>query len=349
MGKTRASIRDVARESGVSLTTVSLILNKNDHRISDATRKRVLAAMDRLRYTPSRLARGLPTRRANTLAVLVPALQHALADVYFGEIISGIYEVAAEAGFRIMLEVARRDYVRRKEYLTLLDDCSVDGILFIGATEEHRWLEEFDGSDRPVMIVNNHFKQWKLHHVVCDYPEAGRIAADHLVELGHTRIGHISGPSNMVLTTEELTEAFVQRLADRGVRIGKQMISDGQFQVDVGRLACDELLERDPKLTAIFAANDKMAIGAYQSLRAHGRQPGVDVSVIGCDDIPTSALAEPPLTTVRLNFFEVGAAACRRLMDLIGPEDVDGTVVERIPVSLVRRESCSPAPRRAEK
>ena len=248
-----------------------------------------------------------------------------------------------------MLEVARRDYVRRKEYLTLLDDCSVDGILFIGATEEHRWLEEFDGADRPVIIVNNHFKQWKLHHVVCDYPEAGRLAADHLVELGHTRIGHISGPSNMVLTTEELTEAFVQRLADHGVRIGKQMISDGQFLVDTGRLACDELLERDPKLTAIFAANDKMAIGAYQSLRAHGRQPGVDVSVMGCDDIPTSALAEPPLTTIRLNFFEVGAAACRRLMQIIGREEVDGAVVERIPVSLVRRDSCAEAARRAVK
>src|SRR5690606_18798064 len=164
---------------------------------------RVLAAMDRLRYTPSRLARGLPRRRAHTLAIIVPALQHALADVYFGEIISGIYEVAAEAGFRIMLEVARPTYVQRKEYLTLLEDCSVDGILFIGATEEHRWLEEFDGADRPMMIVNNHFRQWRLHNVVCDYPAAGRLAADHLVDLGHTRIGHISGPSNMVLTTDE--------------------------------------------------------------------------------------------------------------------------------------------------
>mgnify|MGYP002621790716 CR=1 FL=1 len=98
MAKSRASIRDVARESGVSLTTVSLILNKNDQRISDPTRQRVLQAMERLAYTPSRLARGLPNRRANTLAVLVPALQNAFADVYFGEIISGIYEAAARAG-----------------------------------------------------------------------------------------------------------------------------------------------------------------------------------------------------------------------------------------------------------
>ncbi|MEM1424742.1 MAG: LacI family DNA-binding transcriptional regulator, partial [Planctomycetota bacterium] len=100
MAKTRVSIRDVARESGVSLTTVSLVLNKNDGRISDATRERVLDAIQRLDYTPSRLARGLPNSQSKTLAVLVPALQHAFADVYFGEIISGIYEAAAERGFR---------------------------------------------------------------------------------------------------------------------------------------------------------------------------------------------------------------------------------------------------------
>jgi len=366
MAKARANIRDVARECGVSLTTVSLVLNKNDSRISDATRRRVLEAMERLSYTPSRLARGLPNRRANTLAVLVPALQHAFADVYFGEVISGIYDAAADAGYRILLEVARREYVRRKEYLTLLDDCSVDGILFIGATEEHRWLSEFHGTDKPIMIVNNHFSQWDLSCVVCDYPEAGRLAADYLTGLGHTRIGHICGPSEMVLTSRELTDAFVDRLASKGVHLDGDMIVEGQFQVEMGKLACDELLARDPKLTAVFASNDKMALGAYQSLRQHGRQPGRDVAVVGCDDIPSAALADPPLTTIRMNFVEVGAAACRRLLARIegrqgrGPatpdaEPVNGNgshhsgVSERIPVSLVERGSACPAPARSGK
>ncbi len=346
MAKSRASIRDVARESGVSLTTVSLILNKNDQRISDPTRQRVLEAIERLSYTPSRLARGLPNRRANTLAVLVPALQNAFADVYFGEIISGIYEAAADRGYRILLEVARREYVRRKEYITLLDDCSVDGIFFIGATAEHRWLKDLDGSDRPVMIVNNHFKQWSLNWVACDYPQAGKIAADRLVELGHRRIGHICGPSDLVETSRELTDAFVERLAMHGVRLGSNMIVEGKFLVDIGKLACDELLARDPGLTAIFAANDKMAIGAYQSLRANGRQPGVDVAVIGCDDIPNAALAEPALSTIRLNFFQVGAASCRVLLDMIEGKCEEGNrpYQERTPVSLVARGSCCAAP-----
>ncbi len=339
----RASIRDVARESGVSLTTVSLVLNKNDARISDATRQRVLSAMEKLSYTPSRLARGLPNRRAKTLAVLVPALQHAFADVYFGEIISGIYEAAAERDFHIVLEVARREYVRRKEYMTLLDDCSVDGILFIGATEEHRWLSEFDASPKPMMVVNNHFQQWRLHCVVCDYPQAGRMAADHLVGLGHRKIGHICGPADMVLTCQELTDAFMERLGDHGVHIEDRLVIDGQFQVETARLACEELFKRDPKLTAVFCANDKMAAGAYLALREMGLAPGKDVSVMGCDDIPTAALSDPPLTTVRMNFFEVGAAACRRMLEVIeAPETAADFSLLRVPVSMAVRQSCGP-------
>lgn len=339
MANPRTSIRDVARESGVSLTTVSLVLNKNDDRISVATRERVLKAMDKLSYTPSRLARGLPNRKANTLAVLVPALQHALADVYFGEIISGIYEEASSCGYRILLEVARREYVRKREYMTLLDDCSVDGILFIGSTEEHKWLSEFDGGDRPMMIVNNHFSQWSLNHVECDYTKAGQLAADHLVDLGHTRIGHISGPSDMVRTSHNLTESFKARLALRGIDLDDNLIVPGQFLVETGNLACEALLEKNPDTTAIFCSNDKMAIGACQALRARGLQHGQDFSIIGCDDIPTAALTDPPLTTIRLNFFDVGVEACKALLGVIEKKSTD-MVDQKVPVTLVVRASC---------
>jgi LacI family transcriptional regulator len=340
MSKQRANIKDVARESGVSLTTVSLVLNGNDQRISDATRTRVREAINKLGYTPSRLARGLPNRRANTLAILLPALHNAFADVYFGELISGIYEVAAERGFRIMLEVARRSYVEKKEYLRLLDDCSVDGILFLGSTEEHTWLSDFHESDRPLVVVNNHFQRWNLHHVMCDYQQAGQLAADALVERGHQRIGHVSGPGTMVRSVAELTEAFVSRLDEHGVRISDSMIISGEFQTDTSALACDELLARDPKLTAIFCANDKSAMGVYQSLRRARRTVGGDISVIGCDDIPLARLAQPALTTVGLNFAEVGRRSCENLLMLLRRRgEQPGRINERIPVSLIERES----------
>ncbi len=371
MAKARASIRDVARESGVSLTTVSLVLNKGDARISDVTRQRVLDAIERLQYRPSRLARGLPNNRAHTLAVLLPDLSHAFADPYFGEIISGIYDHAADRDYRLMLQVARRDFVRQKLYDVLIEECSVDGILFLGATEKHRFLAEIDGTDKPLLVVNNHFPQWKLRTVLCDYPEAGRLAADHLAALGHTRVGHISGPSAEVYTAAQVTGAFVDRLAEHGIELPDRLIVDGQFQSERGEQAAHELLIREPDLTAIFCGNDKMALGACHACRRMGRRPGEDIAIVGCDNIPAAQMADPPLTTIHMNFYQLGILACKTMIDLVDDaqrrerearngngngaagahgalnDDLDDLGADdlcpRLPVSLIVRDSCCKA------
>ncbi len=318
MANTRPSIRDVARESGVSPTTVSLIINQVDKRISAATRTRVLTTIDRLQYKPSRLAQGLPSMSSKTLAIILPDLHMAFADAYFGEIISGIYDHAAEQDYRITLEVARRSFVRSRRYLAILDDCSVDGLLFLGAAEEHRWLEECSGSDRPLLIVNNRFPQWDLDSILCDYPAAARLAADHLFALGHRKIGMVCGPSSKVYTADELTNAFIDRLAEHGVAIRDRLIVDGEFNVQPGQRAAAQVLATDPNITAIFCGNDKMALGAYQAARAMGRHVGGDLSIIGCDDLPAAATADPPMTTVRLNYYDLGVAACARMLRRLG-------------------------------
>lgn len=366
MAPRRTSIRDVARESGVSATTVSLVINGQDQRISQATRQRVLATIDRLKYRPSRLAQGLPSHSARTLAIILPALDKAFADPYFGEIISGVYDHAAAHDYRIMLEVARRSFVRNRRYLTILEDCSVDGLLFLGATEEHRWLEEFSGTDRPLLMVNNHFAQWELDTILCDYPNAGRLAADHLVGLGHKKIAHVSGPASEVLTAQEVTDAFVARLLEHHIDLSDRMIVDGNFLVEGGMRATEQLLSTDPDISAIFCGNDKMALGAYRAARARGRRIGTDISIIGCDDLPAAALADPPLTTIRLNYYQLGVAACARMLSRMGvasqtaSKDSSGEAISvavrnngdghknaiaagRIPVRLADRDSTCPA------
>ena len=317
MGKKRPSIRDVARESGVSPTTVSLILNKADRRISHSTRARVLDAIERLNYKPSRLARELTAPSARTFAVVLPALDKAFTDPYFGEILSGIYDHATAHDYRIMLEVAGRNFVRRRRYMQILEDRSVAALLFIGATEEHRWLEEFSNSPLPLMLVNNHFRQWDLHTVLCDYPSAGRMAADYLVRLGHHEIGHLCGAESEVLTAQELTTSFTDRLREFGVHLPDRFIIDGQFTVEGGARAAEQLLNLNPRISAIFCGNDKMAYGAYQAAKALNLRVGLDISIVGCDDLPASAFADPPLTTFRLNYYDLGVAACSRTFDLL--------------------------------
>jgi LacI family transcriptional regulator len=334
----RVSIRDVAKASGVSLTTVSLVLNHGDRRISQATRERVLAAISEMGYRPNRLAQGLQNRRSNILAILVPQLKHTFADVYFGELISGVYDQASRLGYKILLDAATPSFVRQKKYLELFDRCFVDGVLFMGATDQHTFIREIVEAEHPFMLVNNVADG--PDYVVCDYAAAGRMAADHLVGLGHRRIGLIHG-AMVVRTSRELKEAFAQGLAQRDVELGDAQMEFGAYTQEGGADAAEKLLARVPGLTAIFAGNDKMAIGAVGRLAALGRRVPEEVSIIGCDDVHQAAFATPPLTTVHTPLYELGKRCCQEMIKRIRGQSSSCRLV--VPVELIVRESTGPA------
>src|SRR5262245_20044156 len=162
------SIKDIAKESGASLTTVSLVLNRRDQRISDATRQRVLDAVNRLGYRPSRLAQALQAQRSGLLAIVVPKLHHAFADVYFGELISAIHDYASKVGYKVLLEVSHSEFVRTNQHRDLFDRAIVDGMLCIGATDHDTYLRDFEDGQRPVILVNNYIRGLQLNYVRCD-------------------------------------------------------------------------------------------------------------------------------------------------------------------------------------
>ena len=182
--------------------------------------------------------------------------------------------------------------------------------------------------------------------ILCDYPAAGRLAAEHLIQLGHRNIAHICGPAAEVVTAEEVTSAFVDRLSELGIDIPDRQIVSADFQIEAGARAADELLSRCPGLTAIFCGSDKMAIGASQTAKARGLIIGEDLAIVGCDGLPAASVADPPLTTIRLNYYDLGYAACRRLLRRIG--NIAGSredgITPRIAVQLVQRKSSGPAP-----
>jgi len=337
--KQRVSIRDVAHASGVSLTTVSLVLNQGDQRISKPTRERVLNAVKRLDYRPNRLAQGLQNRRSRILAILVPHLQHAFADVYFGELISGIYDEASKSGYKIMLEVASPEFVERKSYLELFESCFIDGLLFLGSHDGDTFVHEMADPSRPVLLVNNIIGD--LDHVVCDYAAAGRIAAEHLMKLGHRQVAMIHGTLS-IQTARDVKEAFAAAWAEQGVDLPASHFEFGHYSEEGGADAIDELLRRCPNLTAVFAGNDKMAIGAMQRLHDLGRNVPDDVSIVGCDDIHQAAFAVPALTTIRTPLYQLGQRCCRQLLGRLRSKEAGGQ--EIIPVEMVERHSTARAP-----
>ncbi len=334
------SIKDVARESKASLTTVSLVLNKRDGRISSATRERVLAAVNRLGYRPSHIARGLQAQKSGFLAILVPQLRHAFADAYFGELISAIQEAAAAAGHKIILEVAHREYVESQQHLELFRRRVADGVLCMGATSLDTYIEDFVDGDHPMVIVNNYLRTKDLNHVKCDYEQAGRLAGQHLLELGHRDIALIHGASE-VQTTCDLRRGFEAALAEAGVELPPERVEDGLYTEEGGEEAVVHIMNREPDVTAILAGNDKMAIGAISGLKAGGFAVPAAVSVVGCDDMHQAEFCDPQLTTVHTPIYEVGRRACEKLLHLVAGE-VE-SVEETFPVHLTfRKSTCTP-------
>ena len=335
--KRRYTIKDIAEQSKVSLSTVSLVLNGNP-RISAATRDRVHQTIERLGYQPNRMARALAWRHTRTLGILMPQLKHGFADVYFGEIVSGIYDKACKLGYKILLEVARTEFVQNKEYLQLYDQKFVDGILFIGANARHHFLSDFADGTRPLLMVNNYSKQCDLNYVVSNYRYGAWQAVQHLIKLGHRRIGFIGGGLNEIQTSHDIFESFKEVLAERKIELDPALVADGLLTEEGGMKAAETLLRHDPQLTAFFALNDKMALGAMKTLSELGLRVPQDIAVVGFDDIPQASYAIPGLTTVHQPLYEIGKQSCERLIELIHGKTE--RVQEVVPIYLVVRESC---------
>src|SRR3954452_9743629 len=181
-GPKPVSLRDVARQAKVSVATVSMVLNDNP-RISRATHMRVQRLIERMGYQPNRLAQSLSSRYTRVLAVLVPALRHAFADAYFGELISGICDRAGKLGYKVMLEQAKPEFIRERKHIEIFERRYVDGVLCLGTNDRHHYLSDFTDGPFPAVVVDNYFNQWRLDYAACDYRSGAEQAMNYLLQL----------------------------------------------------------------------------------------------------------------------------------------------------------------------
>jgi DNA-binding LacI/PurR family transcriptional regulator len=336
MGTKRTTINDIARECGVSLSTVSLVLNNNP-RISEKTRAKVLAAVKKHGYEPNVQARALASRSSRAISVVVPHLNHVFADIYFGEIVSGIYDRASENGYKMLLDIANDKFIESKEYVNIMKSRRADGMLFIASSVADEYLREFEKTPYTFLLVNHFFPESKLNYIAVDYKDSAQQAADHLLELGHRKIGVIAGTNTY--TGLNFRDTFFEVCRGRGCKEDDLPWADGgkNWSEQGGFEAARELLEKKPDLTAIMASNDRMAMGAMRFLHTQGRQIPGDVSVMGVDDIPPAKFTTPGLSTIHHSLYSMGALACERLLAMFKGEIT--TCAEVVPVKLVARES----------
>lgn len=338
---TRTTIKDIARECGVSLSTVSLVLNNNP-RISQATREKVLESIERHQYQPNAFASSLASRSSHVLSVVVPHLNHVFADVYFGEIVSGVYEHATDLGYKVMLDVANQRFVNSREFIKVMKSRRADGVLFIGSSIYDEYLMELEHSGYPFVLINHYFPGRGINHIVADYKQSATLAADHLTSLGHKTIGMLAGTTTH--TALAFRDQFIKTCAVRGVASDKLIWADGWFTEQGGYEGTEWLLAKNPGITAIMAGNDKMAIGAMRYLARKGLKVPQDISILGMDDIPPAQFTNPGLSTIRHDLYKLGSMAVDGVLSIFKKQT--GTYQETIPVTLVERESTGPAPKK---
>jgi LacI family transcriptional regulator len=327
------TIRDVARAARVSVATVSRVQN-NSSLVTAATGRRVRAVAARLEYAPHAAARSLSTRRTSTIGVLLPDLY----GEFYAELIRGIDQTAQRHGHHLLVASSHNDKHTIEAALQAMRG-RVDGLVVM-APAPGAHVAVRDLPDRfPVVLLNCNASGKAFDSiVVANFAGAAQMVR-HLAALGHRRIAIIAGPSRN-FDAAERRRGYRAALRAAGLRGSRRWEVPGDFTQASGFEACRTLIHRVPAPTAIFAANDAMAIGALAALHEAGRRVPGDVAVAGFDDIPMARYAHPPLSTVRVDISGLGERATRRLLDAVGNGRQRHNRRETLPVTLVIRESC---------
>ena len=334
----RATIREIADLAGVSIATVSRVVNGSGY-VSEKTRIAVESVIREHRYTANRSARALSAGRTGLVGVTLPRIHPA----YFSEITAGIAEALYELDMRIVLAPTLHEHDREVDLLERLMHGTTDGGLLV--------LPEESGSElRTLMTYGYRFvvvdPRRRIDERVATVSAAHSSGADqatrHLLELGHRRIAAITGPPDM-MATEERLRGYRAALAAAGVPADASLVVESDWEVDGGRRAGAALLELPDPPTAIFAFNDPLAIGAMQSIVAGGLRVPQDVSVVGFDDTVEAEFVTPRLTTVRQPLAEMGRMGVSLLMRLLENRSFEALHVE-LATQLIVRASTGPAP-----
>jgi LacI family transcriptional regulator len=323
----RVKLSDVAKRAGVSVATVSKVVNRR-YGVAEATIARVQEAIDELGYAGNISASSLRSHRTNALGILVADF-----EPYSAELLKGVARAAQGTHYEILAYTGGQNEGWERRSLARLGGTLIDGAIMVTPTVVGV------RTSIPVVAVDPHEGPTDLPTVDADSLRGGRLATRHLIGLGHKRIALLSGRSDLD-SARLREEGFRAEMAEAGLPIDEALVIDASFQPDRATEAAHRLLTRENPPTAVFAANDITALQAMKVADELGLRIPEDLSVIGFDDIPDAAAATPPLTTIRQPLQQMGEEAMRLLLDLLN--GVDGPRHVRLDVELMERSTCAP-------
>ena len=336
------TIRDVANKAGVSVTTVSRVLNGKDD-ISEATIQKVLAVVQELGYASSLAARGMRSHRTNLLGLIL----HDVASLYSQEIMRGVNQAIAKIDKDLIIYTSGgldRENVAQHErhYVALLNGSVTDGAIVVTPT-----ATQFT-THAPLVIIDPNNETPDYPAVIATNQEGALVAMNYLTDLGHRRIGHIAGEMKLISANQRL-QGYKDGLAAAGIPLNEDLIEIGDYTTETAMICARKLLSLADRPTAIFAANDMSAMGVYEAAREFGLQIPGDLSVIGFDNLREAAYLNPPLTTIDQSLEKMGTIATEMLVELVKGKSLPINPAEegnlyKIPTQLVIRDSCASVP-----
>ena len=339
MVRSRPTQREIAEKAGVSRTTVSLVLNDVPGvRISHETRQRILDVARSLNYYPDAAARTLVSGRTQTIGfVLCQSPDRIFADAFLPEVLRGVGDAVQESGFRVLIHSVA-DVTTSEAYIGLVREKQTDGVILSGPRSDDHQLLQLKAEGFPVVMLGQ-LPNSGIPFADVDNVGAAKQAVEHLIGLGHKRIGMVTNAPLAYTGARDRLAGYREALEDAGLRYADELVRYGDFREESGYQAMSCLLDLAQPPTAVFVASDLVAFGALVAIKERGLEVPADVALVGFDDVQLANYVDPPLTTVRLPAYELGYQGAMLLTRLICGESVAEPEI-LLQTELVVRQSC---------
>jgi LacI family transcriptional regulator len=329
-----ATIKNVAAHAGVSVATVSAVMNSNKY-VSPVLAQRVQESIAALGYECNSLAQGLKKQTSHTIGLIISDI----TNPYFTSVVRGVEDVANARGYSLILGNTDEDVKKEISYMRLLESKRADGLIVAFTLGNHEYLRSWPAQRLPLVNIDRLPSELNIDAVLVDNVAGARQAVDHLITLGHERIGIVTGLPGITSTEERLT-GYQQALEAHGIPRDPVLIAEGNSRIDGGARAALQLLtQKTIQPTALFVTNGLMVIGALQAITQVGLRCPQDIALVGFDDFEWAAVMHPRLTTVRQPTYEIGQKAAQLLFERLEKRDATPQVV-RLQPRLIIRESC---------
>ena len=332
-----ATLKDVAKRSGVAIGTASAVINESLW-VSEKTRHRVQKAIEELNYRPNQLARNLRTQRTNTIGLIVSDI----TNPFFPQIIRSIDAYARRNGYLIIVCDSNENSEIGLETFKGLLEQKVDGIIFVGGVVPEDELKKYINGKYPfIVVIERDYCIPEIRTVIVDSINGGYMATKHLLDLGYSPVGIITGPleDKYIHGSFGRYEGYQMALKAYSISFDHTLVKQGDFTFNGGYLAMKKFFQEKSSIRAIFASNDIMAIGAMVAIKEQGLKIPEDIALVGYDDIPEASYTTPSLTTIKLPKIELGKIAVEILVNhLNGKKQV--ALKKVLSTELVVRQSC---------